>query len=105
MSLESRLLQFPFVRHWQAIVLESSNVSLNCLFDISDSFLLGFPLTDATEQAGAFSNPVAIFTRINNHLSHRATSVPMCALDSIVCRRWSKIFFDKIEEFPLFSVR
>ena len=43
--------------------------------DIGDSFLLRFSLTDATDQARTFSNPVAIFTGINNRLSHCVSSI------------------------------
>jgi hypothetical protein len=31
---------------------------------------LGFSLTDATGQAGAFSNPITVLTGIKNHPSH-----------------------------------
>ena len=59
----------------QSMFLKRNNVSFNCLFDIGDSFLLRFSLTDATEQARAFSSPIAIFAWVNNHLSHCYTSI------------------------------
>ena len=62
-----------FFRHWQPVFFKRSDVAFNCLFDVGNGFLLCFSLADATEQAGTFSDPVPIFTGINNDLSHPFT--------------------------------
>ena len=54
----------------QAIILKSKDVAFNGLADVLHCFFLGFSLTYATGQAGAFHNPIAVFAGIENGLSH-----------------------------------
>src|SRR5712692_7589914 len=60
----------PFFRHGQSVFLKRSDVTSNSFSYVSSSFFVSFALTDAAREAGAFSNPVAVFAWINYDLPH-----------------------------------
>ena len=61
------------IRNRQAIVLESRDISFNRLSYIGDSCLFALSLADAPRQAWALGNPIAVFTRMENYLTHGFT--------------------------------
>jgi N-acetylmuramoyl-L-alanine amidase-like protein/Ig-like domain-containing protein len=50
--------------------LKGENISINRFPDVHDRLFAAFALRNTAREARTFSNPKAIFTRINNHLSH-----------------------------------
>jgi hypothetical protein len=61
----------PLFRHGQPVLLQSGDVSQNRLFHVGDRFFAASSLSDATRNAQALGHPVAVFTRMHNHLPHR----------------------------------
>lgn len=46
------------------------NPHFNCLSDVGNCLFLSLTLAYTARQTRTFNNPIAIFTRIHNHLSH-----------------------------------
>ena len=67
-SLGSYAVMFSWYR--QPVIQECGNISLNRLLDIGNRFLSRSPLADTADQAGAFSDPETVFSRIKQYLSH-----------------------------------
>jgi hypothetical protein len=58
------------LRHRQLILGQCRYVTVNSFFYVFDGVLASAALTDATGQAGALSDSVAVFTAGDNDLSH-----------------------------------
>jgi hypothetical protein len=58
------------LRNENIAILEGGNVSVNCLFDVQESFLPGLSLADAAGKTGNLCHSIAVFSRGENHLSH-----------------------------------
>ena len=52
------------------VLFEGGHVPADGFLDIDEGLLFGLALGDASGKAGTFGHPEAVFTGINNHLTH-----------------------------------
>lgn len=57
----------------QPIIHKNRDIFFDRLSDIGNSSLFGLALTDAARQTGALGNPITVFTRMENYLTHYFT--------------------------------
>ena len=62
-----------FLRNRQAILLQCRNVAEDSLLYVLDRFFSGTTLANATGKAGALSDPVTVFARVENDLPHQSS--------------------------------
>jgi hypothetical protein len=69
------------LRNGEFVLLKGSNIAPDGFSDVGNRHLFGMALTDAAGQAGALGDPIPIFARVNDDLSHRGSSIkPMISL-------------------------
>ena len=59
-------------RDGEASLLEGRDITLNGFLDILSSFLPAFPLANASRQAGALCDPIAVLAGANHDLARFA---------------------------------